>query len=148
MDMKFNNLDSEENPQNVQFFFMKQFNNINYAKILENPSNGLNIEDKDKFFMSKKTYSWLLDSKSDEIYSNEKFQGETFDKYSRMLKNIHDQTLSIESLPQTVIEELLEIATYILNSIHYYQKFKLKCPVMHPIDLMYVLEKIKSKRCI
>jgi hypothetical protein len=65
MDLKFNYLDSEENPQNVQFFFTKQFNNINYSKIFENPTNCLTVDDKDKFFMSKKTYSWLLDSKSD-----------------------------------------------------------------------------------
>lgn len=38
--------------------------------------------------MSKKSLSWLLDSKSDEIYSNEKFQVETFEKYSAMLKGI------------------------------------------------------------
>lgn len=65
MDLKFNNLDSEENPQNVQFFFMKQFNNLNYGRIFENTSSLTHIEDKDKFFMSKKTYSWLIDSKSD-----------------------------------------------------------------------------------
>lgn len=65
---------------------MKQFTNLNYPKIFENAASSLTIDEKDKFYMSKKTYSWLLDSKSDEIYSNEKFQGETYDKYTRLLR--------------------------------------------------------------
>ena len=38
-----------------------------------------------------------------------------------------------------LIESLLEITAYILNSVHYYQKFKLKCDLMHPLDLLLVL---------
>jgi hypothetical protein len=146
MYIKFNNLDSEENPQNVQFFFMKQFTNINYNRIFDHGASCLTVDDKDKFPMSKKTYSWLLDSKSDEIYSNEKFQGETYEKYTRLLRDIHDQTVSIDELPTHVVDDLLEIATYVLNSIHYYQKFKLKCPILHPLDVTYVIEKIRSRR--
>ena len=33
----------------------------------------------------------------------------------------------------------------ILNSVHYYQKFKLKCDLLHPLDLLLVIEKIKSE---
>ena len=49
---------------------MKQFTNLNYPKIFDSAASALNVEEKDKFYMSKKTYAWLLDSKSDEIYSN------------------------------------------------------------------------------
>ena len=45
-----------------------------------------------------------------------------------------------------LIEKLLEIAAYILNSVHYYQKFKLKCDLLHPLDLLLVIEKIKKDR--
>jgi hypothetical protein len=31
-----------------------------------------------------------------------------------------------------------------LNSVHYYQKFKLKCDLLHPLDLQLVIEKIKK----
>jgi hypothetical protein len=44
MDQKFNNLDSEDNPQSVQFLFMKQFNNINFAKIFENNGSNFQVE--------------------------------------------------------------------------------------------------------
>lgn len=125
---------------------MKQFTNLNYSKIFDSAASALSVEEKDKFYMSKKTYSWLLDSKSDEIYSNEKFQGETFDKYTRMLRDIHDNYVSIDDLPMQVVDDLLEIATYVLNSIHYYQKFKLKCPILHPLDVSYVIEKIRGRR--
>lgn len=47
---------------------------------------------------------------------------------------------------ESLIEQLLEIAAYILNSVHYYQKFKLKCDLLHPLDLLLVIEKIKKER--
>ncbi len=31
-----------------------------------------------------------------------------------------------------------------MNSVHYYQKFKLKCDLLHPLDLQLVIEKIKK----
>jgi len=30
--------------------------------------------------------------------------------------------------------------------VHYYQKFKLKCDLLHPLDLLLVIEKIKQER--
>jgi hypothetical protein len=47
---------------------------------------------------------------------------------------------------EVLIEQLLEIAAYILNSVHYYQKFKLKCDLLHPLDLLLVIERIKKDR--
>ena len=47
---------------------------------------------------------------------------------------------------EDLIEQLLEIAAYILNSVHYYQKFKLKCDLLHPLDLSLVMEKVKKDR--
>jgi hypothetical protein len=45
-----------------------------------------------------------------------------------------------------LIENLLEVTAYVLNSVHYYQKFKLKCDLLHPLDLLLVIEKIKKER--
>ena len=63
-----------------------------------------------------------------------------------MLRDIHDNHTSIDDLPTHVVDDLLEIATYVLNSIHYHQKFKLKCPILHPLDVSYVIEKIRGRR--
>ena len=41
-----------------------------------------------------------------------------------------------------VMDDLLEVGAYVLNSVHYYQKFKLKCDLLHPLDLLLVIEKL------
>jgi hypothetical protein len=61
-----------------------------------------------------------------------------------MLNNIYRSSKDISD--ETLIEQLLEIAAYILNSVHYYQKFKLKCDLLHPLDVLLVIEKIKKDR--
>ncbi len=42
------------------------------------------------------------------------------------------------------VHKLLEIGAYLLNSVHYYQKFKLKCELLHPLDLLLVIDTIKK----
>lgn len=59
-----------------------------------------------------------------------------------MLERIYAK--SHEMSDEKLIENILEIAAYILNSVHYYQKFKLKCDLLHPLDLLLVIEKIKK----
>lgn len=61
-----------------------------------------------------------------------------------MLDSIYKN--SKEMKDEALIEQLLEIAAYILNMVHYYQKFKLKCDLLHPLDLLLVIEKIKKDR--
>ena len=58
-----------------------------------------------------------------------------------MLQNIYVNFKTMSD--ETLIEQLLEIAAYILNSVHYYQKFKLKCDLLHPLDLLLLIERIK-----
>lgn len=44
------------------------------------------------------------------------------------------------------MNNVLETGAYILNSVHYYQKFKLKCELLHPLDLLLVAEKVTKER--
>lgn len=61
-----------------------------------------------------------------------------------MLNNIY---VNSKTMPDDkLIEQLLEVAAYILNMVHYYQKFKLKCDLLHPLDLLLVIEKIRKDR--
>jgi hypothetical protein len=144
MEMKFNNIETEENPQTTQFLFCKHFSEINYDKVFENHSNPFKLNESDIYYMDPKALSWILETKSDEIYTNEKFQNETFKRYTDMLRAIY--TRSADFTDDQLIEQLLEIAAYILNSVHYYQKFKLKCDLLHPLDLLLAIERIKKDR--
>ena len=94
--------------------------------------------------MDPKALSWILETKSDQIYTNEKFQRETFRKYTEMLNIIYKTSKDMND--EVIIEQLLEIVAYILNSVHYYQKFKLKCDLLHPLDVLLVIEKVKKEK--
>lgn len=40
------------------------------------------------------------------------------------------------------MKELVEISAYIMNNVHYFQKFHLSCDLLHPLDLIYAVEKL------
>jgi len=42
------------------------------------------------------------------------------------------------------MQQLIEITAYIMNNVHYFQKFKLDYELLHPLDLIFVLDKINS----
>ena len=144
IEMKFTNIETEENPQSSQFLFCKHFSEINYDRVFENHSNPFKLNEQDIYYMDQKALSWILETKSDEVYTNEKFQKETFRRYSDMLGHIYNHAATMSE--QVLVDQLLEIAAYILNSMHYYQKFKLRCELLHPLDLLLVIDKIKRER--
>lgn len=55
--------------------------------------------------MDPKALSWILETKSDEIYTNEKFQNETFKRYTEMLRAIYNR--SSDFTDEQLIEQLL-----------------------------------------
>lgn len=65
MEMKFNNIETEENPQTTQFLFCKHFSEINYDKVFENHSNPFKLNESDIYYMDPKALSWILETKSD-----------------------------------------------------------------------------------
>lgn len=64
METKFNNLQTEENQENIQFLFCKNYNNINYDKVFD-CSNPFKISQDEKYMIDAKAMSWLLESKCD-----------------------------------------------------------------------------------
>ena len=102
---------------------MKHYKDFNYDKVFDS-NNAFKLHESEKFYMNSKAMSWLLESKCDEIYSNEKFQKETYDHYSAKLKEMYQNPERLSD--KEVMDEILEMAAYILNSVHYNQKFHLK----------------------
>ena len=143
--MKFNNIETEENPEHTQFLFNKHYNNINYDKVFDT-SNPFKVAEEDKYYIDSKALAWLLESKCDEIYTNESFQKQTYNHYSKILKDLY--TKPQDFTDKQVMDDLLEVGAYVLNSVHYYQKFKLKCDLLHPLDLMLVIEKLTKERSV
>jgi len=49
----------------------------------------------------------------------------------------------LKTLEEKTIHDLIKLTTYILNNVHYFQKFKINSEFINPYDLLYILEKIK-----
>ena len=145
MEMKFNNIETEENPEHTQFLFCKHYNNVNYDKVFDSSSPSKVSED-DKYYIDPKAMAWLLESKCDEIYTNDAFQKQTYNHYTRMLRELYQKPQA--PTDKEVMDDLLEVGAYVLNSVHYYQKFKLKCDLLHPLDLMLVIDKLSKERSV
>ena len=67
-----------------------------------------------------------------------------YEKYISELKELYDKPDFLTD--KEVMDRVLELTAYILNSVHYYQKFKLKCDILHPLDLLMVVEKLIKER--
>ena len=63
-----------------------------------------------------------------------------------MLRKLYKNPL--DGSDQQVMDDLLEVGVYVLNSVHYYQKFNLKCDLLHPLDLMLVIRKLMKQRSV
>ncbi len=59
MDVKFNNIETQENPQTTQFLFCKHFSEINFQKVFES-SNPFKLHENDIYYMDPKALGWIL----------------------------------------------------------------------------------------
>ncbi len=67
-----------------------------------------------------------------------------YSHYGRLLRQLYEHT---DRYTETeLMHSMLETGAYILNSVHYYQKFKLKCELLHPLDLVLVSERLMRRR--
>ena len=46
-------------------------------------------------------------------------------------------------MDEETVHELIKLTAYVLNNVHYFQKFKINSEFINPYDLLYLLEKIK-----
>ena len=53
-----------------QFLFCKHFSEINYDRVFENYSSPFKLNEEDIYYMDQKALSWILETKSDEVYTN------------------------------------------------------------------------------
>ena len=53
IDIKFNNLETEKNPQSSQFFFMKHYKDFNYDKVFDS----FKLHESEQFYMNSKAMS-------------------------------------------------------------------------------------------
>ncbi|EWS74878.1 hypothetical protein TTHERM_000035589 (macronuclear) [Tetrahymena thermophila SB210] len=132
------NSSSNNDPYEIE----KNIEKYSFQKIFKSYDDFIHLQPSDNCLIAKRVKSLLLDIKSDELFTDAKFQKEQFEKYQKMLKQINDiDQFDINKVSEETLKNLVEIAAYIMNNVHYFQKFNLKCDLLHPLDLLYVTEK-------
>lgn len=49
----------------------------------------------------------------------------------------------MRNMDDSTVAELVRLTAYVLNNVHYFQKFKVSSEFINPYDLLYILEKIR-----
>ena len=118
--------------------------NERIKNVFESFDDFLKIKKDETFVVNKYEKANLLEQKSDYLYIDEKFQKYQFAKFSKLIKEIEGKNENeLKKLDDDLLFELVKLTTYILNNVHYFQKFKLDSEFVNPYDLLYILEKIK-----
>ncbi|EGR30243.1 hypothetical protein IMG5_136970 [Ichthyophthirius multifiliis] len=108
-------IEIEENYYNSKNSVQKQF------EIYEKEENSIKKYTQDCSLITMRVKSLLLDIKSDELFT--------------------DSIENTDKLDEQTTFQLVELTAYIMNNVHYFQKFNLKCDLLHPLDLQYVIDK-------
>jgi hypothetical protein len=118
--------------------------NERIKNVFENFEEFLKTRKEEIFIINKYEKANLLEQKSDYLYIDEKFQKYQFAKFTKLIKEIEGKSeIELKRLDDDLLFEIIKITTYILNNVHYFQKFKLDSEFVSPYDLLYILEKIK-----
>lgn len=86
----------------------------------------------------------FIKTKSDKSYYNPKVIEENFDKVKKYLLELNKKgNVSIGDLTDAELDELINACSFSLNGVHYLQKFEKSKNMIHPIDLLFTLSRLK-----
>ena len=87
----------------------------------------------------------LIKTRSDKTYYDPKLIEEKYEEVKAFLLELtKDGKVNAEDLSYDTLHKLLDACSFSMNGVHYLQKFKKTKNMIHPIDLLYVWEHIKS----
>lgn len=87
----------------------------------------------------------LIKAKSDKTYYDPKMIEDKYTEVKEFLVELNKRgPLKVEELNNVEMNKLLDACSFCMNGVHYLQKFKKSKNLIHPIDLLFVLEKMKQ----
>ncbi|KRX09255.1 hypothetical protein PPERSA_05924 [Pseudocohnilembus persalinus] len=114
------------------------------GRIFDDYQKFLKIDQNDYCILEKRKKTLLLDIKSDELFQDENYQKDQYLKYQKLLKEFNAQLEDNQKdLSEQQVQKLVQITAYIINNVHYYKKFKLNCDLIHPMELLYIVEQVE-----
>jgi hypothetical protein len=87
----------------------------------------------------------LIKTKSDKTYYDPRMIEDKYSEVKEFLVDLNKRgPLKVEELNNVEMNKLLDACSFCMNGVHYLQKFKKSKNLIHPIDLLFVLEKLKQ----
>lgn len=111
---------------------------INIAKFIEES------KESDFHIIGEEEMNKIANTPSDKTYFNQRLVESKYTENKNFLVNLRKRgKISPETLTDQDLDQLINACSFSLNGVHYLQKFKKSKNMLHPIDLLYVLSKIK-----
>ena len=102
------------------------------------------LRDEDMHNISTAEIDRINDTKSDKSYYEEQDIDRNYNKYRNFLCDLRSNSnFDIESLSNEQMGTLVDAVSFSLNGIHYFQKFKKQKSMIQPLDILYILHKLK-----
>lgn len=103
------------------------------------------IKDEDMMLVSKQDLEKLHDTKTDKTYYDEKMIEKSYYHVVDVLKSYFDKNrIDANNLSSAELDELVNAVSFSLNGVHYQQKFRKTSYMIHPYDLLFILNKFKD----
>jgi len=86
----------------------------------------------------------IIRTPSDKSYYNQKLVEDNYEKVKEFMFDLKKRgKIYSDSLTNEELDMIISCCSFSLNGVHYLQKFKKSKNMIHPIDMLYVLSKIK-----
>ena len=110
----------------------------------DNSESVSSLRDEDMHNISTAEIDRINDTKSDKSYYEEQDIDRNYNKYRSFLCDLRSNSnFDIESLSNEQMGMLVDAVSFSLNGIHYFQKFKKNKSMIQPLDILYILHKLK-----
>lgn len=103
-----------------------------------------NLKDEDYHKIGFNELEKFIRTKSDKSYYNPKVIEENYDEVKKYLLELNKKgVMNVDDLSDEELDEIINACSFSLNGVHYLQKFEKSKNMIHPIDLLFTLSRLK-----
>lgn len=103
------------------------------------------IKEEDILKINKNDLDKLKGTKTDKTYYNEKMIEKSYYHVVDVLKSYFDKSkIDVNTITSAELDELVNAVSFSLNGVHYQTKFRKTSYMIHPYDLLFILNKFKD----
>lgn len=103
-----------------------------------------NLKEEDYHNIGINELEKFIKTKSDKSYYNAKTIEEKYEEVKKYLLELNKKgVMNVEDLTDSELDQIINACSFSLNGVHYLQKFEESKNMIHPIDLLFTLGRLK-----